>query len=167
MRRSTSCTTLHLSSSDASPTYIKSDNGILLFRADGNGIVHALLRIGMTSLNPSQTFRFLFLFACHDLYLSIAPSVSCLAVFLQHQVQAYGFPPIVQSKVWIFIVICAIIPCFMFTMPTGASNDVTGFNYFSKSVVLPDTNSPRSSLRTDDSPPSLSPACHYSEDKHL
>jgi len=39
---------------------------------------------------------------------------ACLAVFLQHQVQAYG-SPIVQSKVWIFIVICAIIPCFMFT----------------------------------------------------
>ena len=95
-------------------TAIKSDNGIFLFRADGNGIVHALLRIGMTSLNPKQLLRILFLFACHDLYLSIAPCNPCLAVFLQHQVQAYG-SPIVQSKVWILIVICAIIPCFMFT----------------------------------------------------
>ena len=73
-------------------TSIKSDNGIFLFRTDGNGVVHALLRIGMTSLHPSQLFGSRFLFTCHDLYLSIAPSDSCLAVFLQHQVQAYGFP---------------------------------------------------------------------------
>ena len=73
-------------------TSIKSDNGILLFRTDGYGIVDALLRIGMTCLHPRQLLRILFLFACHDLYLSIAPSDSCLAAFLQHQVQAYGFP---------------------------------------------------------------------------
>ena len=73
-------------------TSIKSDNGIFLFRTDGNGVVHALLRIGMTSLNPSQLLGSRFLFTCHDLYLSIAPSDTCLAVFLQHQVQAYGFP---------------------------------------------------------------------------
>ena len=30
------------------------------------------------------------------------------------------------------------------------SNDVTGFNYFSKIFVSPCTNSPRSSLRKDD-----------------
>ena len=73
-------------------TAIKSDNGILLFRTDGDGIVNTLLWIGMASLNPSQLLRILFLFACHDLYPSIAPCNPCLAVFLQHQVQAYGFP---------------------------------------------------------------------------
>ncbi len=71
-------------------TAIKSDNGILLFRLNGDGVIDTLLRIGMTNLYPSQLFGSRYLFACQDLHLAIAPSDSCLAVFLQHQAQADG-----------------------------------------------------------------------------
>lgn len=47
------------------------------------------------------------------------------------------------------------------------SNRDASEKIISKIFVSPCTNSPRNSLRTDDSPPSLSPAYHYSEGKHL
>ena len=140
-------------------TSIKSDNGILLFRTDGNGVVHALLRIGMTCLHPSQLFGSRF-----QVYLSRpVPSIAkrflpcCLSSASSANLRSPHCP--VQS-LDIDCNLCHNSLFYVYSCKgTGmVCQIVTQARKLSqKSFVSPCANSPRNSLRKDDSPPSLSP----------